>query len=110
MANADRNHKNEIRRREERFEIVSLVGTLGYDAGHDKVLQHLHIALADSKGTFFGGHCMSSLDGEDSSKSLLPVFTTAEVTLLIHHDIALSRGPEIDPKTGFKELSVKKAI
>lgn len=103
MANADKNNKNEIKRRSCRFEIVSLVGTAGYDPSSQSILQHFHLALADAEGGFFGGHCMSS-----SSESLLPVFTTAEVTLLIHRELVFSRTPDVT--TGFKELRVDRAV
>ena len=95
----------QVQERRERFEIVSMVGTLGFDPATDTVAKHLHLALADGAGKVWGGHVLSSLDGHPSGRGLLPVFTTAEVTLMIHKDLIFGRAP--DPTTGFQELSVQ---
>jgi len=72
------------------FEIVSLAGTLSKEGG-----SHLHISVADETGKTLGGHL---LDG-----SL--VYTTAEVVLGELMDLKFTR--TTDPKTTFKELSIK---
>lgn len=74
---------------EQRFEIVSLTGTLGLDG------VHLHIALSDENGVTLGGHLM---DGNS-------VYTTAEVVIAELLDVEFRR--EVDPITGYKELVVR---
>ncbi|KAJ8389373.1 hypothetical protein AAFF_G00120810 [Aldrovandia affinis] len=64
LANATADNTNEVVHLQERFEIVSLVGTLNREA-------HLHICLADKEGKTIGGHVMGGLE----------VFTTAEVVI-----------------------------
>lgn len=71
------------------FEIVSLVGTL--TPNH----LHIHIAVADEKGTVWGGHL---LEGNI-------VDTTAE--LVLHHYPCLNFGREYDPSTGYSELTIR---
>jgi len=92
MANADRDHPNEIRRYSERFEICSLVGTL--EAGTSKASSHLHISLSDKEGRVVGGHVVGDCS----------VFTTAEIVLVTLPDLAFRR--EADDATGFPELLV----
>ncbi len=75
-------------KRMEKFEIVSLVGTLSPDG------PHLHIALSDSLGNTIGGHL---LDGN-------LIYTTAEIVLGEAQSLRFSR--ETDPVTTFKELKV----
>lgn len=70
------------------FEIVSLVGTLDPAGGH------LHLCVADSNGTTFGGHL---LDG-------CVVRTTAEVIVAELTDAEFRR--VADPATGYRELTV----
>lgn len=72
-----------------RFEIVSLVGTLG-EGG-----VHLHASLADENGAMFGGHI---LDG-------CLVQTTAEIVLMELPGVAFHR--ESDPETGYRELVIR---
>lgn len=72
------------------FEIASLVGTISSQG------LHLHIALADSQGQVIGGHLM---DG-------CPVYTTAEIVLLEHLDLAFDRIH--DQATGYRELVIQK--
>jgi predicted DNA-binding protein with PD1-like motif len=74
---------------DEKFEILSLVGTLGLDD------IHLHISLGDSKGNAFGGHL---LDG-------CTIYTTAEIVIGDIPDLAFTR--EFSPETSFKELEIK---
>ncbi|XP_035277164.1 bifunctional protein GlmU-like [Anguilla anguilla] len=78
---------NEVIHLQERFEIVSLVGTLNREA-------HLHICLADKDGRTVGGHVMGDLE----------VFTTAEVVVGEAGDLEFGR--EMDDRTGFPELVV----
>lgn len=76
--------------REQKFEIVSLVGTLSPDGSH------LHIALSDSSGATIGGHL---LEGNE-------VYTTAEIVIGEAEHLQFRR--ETDPATTFKELTIKK--
>ena len=71
------------------FEIVSIMGTLTPDH------QHIHIAVADDKGSVFGGHL---LEGNI-------VGSTAE--LIIHSYSQLRFSREFDPATGYTELLIK---
>ncbi len=94
LANADsststHNPKgNETVSLDERFEIVSLTGTVSRHGCH------LHISLADYQGNVVGGHL---LDG-------CVVFTTAELVLGECVGHVFSR--EMDEETGFDELVV----
>ena len=72
----------------DRHEIVSLVGTLSGGNGH------LHVSLSDAKGGVIGGHVVGDM----------VVFTTAEVVIGECEQITLKR--EMDPRTGFPELTV----
>jgi hypothetical protein len=74
--------------RVEKFEIVSLTGTLSPDG------PHLHIALSDSLGNTFGGHLLEG--------SL--VYTTAEIMIGEAGHLKFSR--ETDPATTYKELKI----
>jgi uncharacterized protein len=76
--------------REEKYEIVSLVGTLSPDGSH------LHISLSDSTGATIGGHL---LEGNE-------IYTTAEIVIGEAEHIQFRR--ETDPETTYKELTVKK--
>ena len=70
------------------LEILSLSGTLSPDGAH------LHIAVADSRGTVIGGHlCAGAL-----------VRTTAELVIGLLPDWQFSR--ELDPATGYPELRI----
>lgn len=73
----------------EKFEIVSLVGTLSINGSH------LHLAISDHNGLVRGGHL---LDG-------CLIFTTAEIVIAVFDDVTYLR--EFDDVTGFKELVVK---
>lgn len=76
--------------REQKFEIVSLVGTLSPDGSH------LHLSISDSSGTTLGGHL---LEGNE-------IYTTAEI--VIGEANALRFRREIDPQTTYKELKIDK--
>ncbi|XP_067844487.1 bifunctional protein GlmU-like isoform X1 [Heptranchias perlo] len=87
LANAIASNTNEIVHLNERFEIVSLVGTLNEVA-------HLHITLADKDGRTIGGHVMGDLE----------VFTTAEIVIGECGGFEFTR--EMDERTGFPELVI----
>lgn len=74
--------------RVEKFEIVSLVGTLSPDGAH------LHISLSDSLGNTIGGHL---LEGN-------LIYTTAEIVIGEAENLTFSR--ETDPITTYKELKI----
>ena len=74
-----------------KFEIVSLVGTFGADCG-----AHLHLSIADSTGKTFGGHLT---DGN-------LIYTTAELVVGEVSDVTFSR--RIDSITTYNELFVEK--
>ena len=74
---------------QERFEILSLSGTLCLQG------LHLHIALADANGKTFGGHL---LDGNI-------IYTTAEIVIGEANQLLFDRIP--DSVTGYLELVVK---
>ncbi|KAM9316789.1 bifunctional protein GlmU-like [Gastrophryne carolinensis] len=88
LANADAENSNEIIYLKEKFEIVSLVGTLNEHA-------HLHISLSDKDGKTIGGHAMGDLE----------VFTTAEIVIGELIDLQFTR--EMDERTGFPELVIR---
>lgn len=81
-------NENVVKDFEQKFEIVSLVGTLCQDG------VHLHISLSDETGNTFGGHLM---DG-------CLIYTTAEIVFGEMDDVVFSR--KADPGTGFLELVV----
>ena len=78
--------------REQKFEIVSLVGTLSPDGSH------VHISLSDSTGATIGGHL---LEGNE-------IYTTAEIVIGEAEHLQFRR--ETDLVTTFKELTVKKRV
>ena len=88
LANATATNKNETVSLQERFEIVSLTGTVSRHGCH------LHVALADHQGNVVGGHVLEGCE----------VFTTAEIVIgeCVNH--VVSR--EHDEETGFDELVV----
>jgi hypothetical protein len=72
----------------EDLEILSLAGTLSPDG------VHLHVAVADSRGTVIGGHlCAGSL-----------VSTTAELLVGLLPEWRFWR--QLDPATGYAELQI----
>lgn len=76
----------------QRFEIVSLVGTLSTHG------LHLHISLSDRHGKTIGGHL---LDG-------CIIYTTAEIVIGTCEDFIFLR--TMDEHTGSKELEIKPKI
>ena len=75
------------------LEIVSLTGTIIQDRAH------LHISVSDKNGKVLGGHLLKG--------SI--VDTTAEVVLADLSTSGLVLTREMDEKTGFRELVVKRA-
>uniref|UniRef100_A0A4W5MML9 PPC domain-containing protein n=1 Tax=Hucho hucho TaxID=62062 RepID=A0A4W5MML9_9TELE len=73
---------------DERFEIVSLVGTLNKEA-------HLHFCLANKEGKTVGRHVLGDLE----------VFTTAELVIGEASDLLFDR--QLDHFTGFPELVIQ---
>ncbi len=73
----------------EKFEIVSLVGTLSQDG------LHLHTSLSDKEGKVIGGHL----------KEGCAINTTAEI--IIGEEESLTFNRKIDEVTKFKELIIK---
>lgn len=74
--------------RTEKFEIVSLVGTLSPDG------PHLHIALSDSTGAMIGGHLLEGCE----------IYTTAEIVVGNARGFRFRRIK--DPATGYPELNI----
>lgn len=73
----------------EKFEIVSLVGTLSTHG------IHLHISLSDKNGKTLGGHLV---DG-------CIIYMTAEIVIGTSEDFIFLR--TVDETTGYKELKIK---
>jgi predicted DNA-binding protein with PD1-like motif len=73
-----------------KFEIVSLVGTLGQDG------VHLHISISDSTGKTIGGHLVAGC----------LIYTTAEIVIGEAQGLTFSR--ELDAETGYQELRIRK--
>jgi len=94
MANADSQSRNETYNFEERFEIISLVGTLQAGDSGKAPGGHLHIALSDKEGKVIGGHIVGNCK----------IFTTAEIVLV--DLIGLTFRRDQDEATGFPELSI----
>lgn len=68
LANYSKNNKNETVSLDERFEIVSLTGTLSRHGAH------LHISIADFQGNVVGGHLMDGCEaGDGPEKTSFPV-------------------------------------
>ncbi len=82
---ADQNHSKVVN---DKFEIVSLVGTLSTSE------IHLHIAISDRNGKTIGGHLN---DG-------CIIYTTAEIVIGESKEFTFLR--TIDEQTGFKELEI----
>ena len=72
------------------FEITSITGTLSIHGSH------VHLTIADKTGKCIGGHLMPGNI----------VYTTVEIVLGIMPEVKFVR--ELDPKSGYKELVVKK--
>ena len=75
---------------EDEFEIISMSGTLGRSS------LHVHLAVADPKGTMLGGHVMPGCLVADAG--------TVEVVLGADDGWRFERAP--DPTTGFDELFI----
>ena len=73
-----------------KFEIVSLVGTLGQDG------VHLHISISDNAGKTIGGHLVEGC----------AIYTTAEIIIGEAEGLVFSR--EKDNETGYQELRIRK--
>lgn len=80
--------ENVIKEFDEKFEIVSLVGTLSQEG------LHLHISLSDKTGNTIGGHV----------KEGCIVHTTAELVIGENEHLVYSR--EFDEQTNFKEIKI----
>jgi predicted DNA-binding protein with PD1-like motif len=76
---------------DDKFEIVSLVGTLGADSG-----VHLHASISDGTGKTIGGHLT---DGN-------LIYTTAEIIIGEVLDVKFSR--KLDSLTTYHELFIEK--
>ncbi len=76
---------------EDKFEIVSLVGTLAQDA------PHLHIAISDGTGKTIGGHLVKGCE----------IYTTAEIVIGVLPTVRFTR--ERDVQTGYAELKFRPA-
>jgi len=74
-----------------KFEIVSLVGTMGQDG------IHLHISIADNTGKTIGGHLVNGC----------VVYTTVEIVIGDAQGLTFSREP--DQQTGYKELKIRRS-
>jgi predicted DNA-binding protein with PD1-like motif len=72
----------------DKFEIVSLVGTLGQDG------VHLHISISDKTGKTIGGHLVEGC----------LIYTTAEIVIGDASGMVFRR--EQDKETGYKELRI----
>lgn len=79
--------KQDIRQYHDKFELVSLVGTLNYTDCH------LHMSVSDKEGVVIGGHLVEAR-----------VSTTAEV--VVGEDETKQYIREHDDETGFNELKV----
>jgi uncharacterized protein len=78
---------------EDKFEIVSLVGTLGANSG-----VHLHASISDGTGKTIGGHLMNGNI----------IYTTAEIIIGEVLDVNFSR--KLDSLTTYNELFIEKKI
>lgn len=83
-------NRSETTMYEDKFEIVSLVGTLDAEG------YHLHISLSDGQGRTIGGHLMAGC----------LIYTTAEIIIGEADHLLFSR--PFDPETGYPELKVIK--
>lgn len=81
-------NQNEPKVLQDKFEIVSLVGTLSTNG------IHLHISISDKNGKTIGGHLESGCI----------IYTTAEVVIGESNSLIFLR--EVDEQTGYKELKI----
>jgi predicted DNA-binding protein with PD1-like motif len=90
MANANSlNKKNQVKDYDQKFEIISLVGTISDEKCH------LHISLSDKRGNVIGGHL----------KNGCTIYTTAEIVISEFPNLEFAR--KQDETTGFVELVVR---
>lgn len=81
------------------LEIVSLSGTID-----EHQQPHIHIALSDGNGRTVGGHLPSLSERQSPSLHNCPIFTTLELVLAEHNNVAYVR--KVDPETTFDELTI----
>lgn len=77
---------------EDKFEIVSLVGTLSPDG------PHLHLSLSDGTGKTIGGHLVAGCI----------IYTTAEIVIGELKGVSFTR--EQDAQTGYQELRIRRHV
>jgi predicted DNA-binding protein with PD1-like motif len=82
-------NQNDSKVLQDKFEIVSLVGTLSTHG------IHLHISISDKDGKTIGGHL---------EKGCL-IYTTAEIVIGVSEDFIFVR--TVDENTGYKELEIQ---
>jgi hypothetical protein len=82
-------NQNDSKVLQDKFEIVSLVGTLSTHG------IHLHISISDKDGKTIGGHL---------EKGCL-IYTTAEIVIGVSKDFIFVR--TLDENTGYKELEIQ---
>jgi predicted DNA-binding protein with PD1-like motif len=75
---------------DDKFEIVSLVGTLSPDGAH------LHLSVSDGAGKTIGGHLVEGCT----------IYTTAEIVIGELKGLRFTR--EQDAQTGYKELRIRR--
>jgi predicted DNA-binding protein with PD1-like motif len=85
-------NQNDSKVLQDKFEIVSLVGTLSTHG------IHLHISISDKDGKTIGGHL---------EKGCL-IYTTAEIVIGVSEDFIFLR--TVDENTGYKELEIQPKI
>lgn len=83
---ADQNHPTEL---DDKFEIVSLTGTLS------RYGSHYHISIADGEGCTLGAHLLEGC----------LIYTTAEIVIGELPGVSFVR--EADSATGYDELSIR---
>lgn len=81
-------NQNQPKVLQDKFEIVSLVGTLSKNG------IHLHISISDKNGKTIGGHLENGCI----------IYTTAEVVIGGSNSLIFLR--EVDEQTGYKELKI----
>jgi len=82
-------NQNDSKVLQDKFEIVSLVGTLSTHG------IHLHISISDKDGKTIAGHL---------EKGCL-IYTTAEIVIGVSEDFIFLR--TVDENTGYKELEIQ---
>jgi predicted DNA-binding protein with PD1-like motif len=82
-------NQNDSKVLQDKFEIVSLVGTLSTHG------IHLHISISDKDGKTIGGHLENGC----------LIYTTAEIVIGVSEDFIFVR--TVDENTGYKELEIQ---